>query len=54
MARPALRIVVSTKDQRELQGLLSSGTVALPIVFYGLLQYRYRGYKLLVAHTMHP
>ena len=36
MARPALRIVVSTKDQRELQGLLSGGVQQVRVVLRAL------------------
>ena len=36
MARPALRIDVSTKDQRELQGLLSGGVQQVRVVLRAL------------------
>ena len=36
MTRPALRIVVSTKDQRELQGLLSGGVQQVRVVLRAL------------------
>src|SRR5215831_10782128 len=36
MARPALRIEVSTKDQRELQGLLSGGVQQVRVVLRAL------------------
>jgi putative transposase len=36
MARPALRIAVSTKDQKELQGLLSGGVQQVRVVLRAL------------------
>jgi hypothetical protein len=36
MARPALRIEVSTKDQKELQGLLSGGVQPVRVVLRAL------------------
>jgi putative transposase len=36
MARPALHIEVSTKDQKELQGLLSGGVQQVRVVLRAL------------------